>query len=493
MEPFLFRDMSRGVYRPSSVNAFLVPKNSAALSLNVNYDTIIGSGAVRPGTTLIGSTVASNRTPLGLAEFVASGGSTNLLIAVFSGASTATIFYYNGSWNTSGITNLNNSAKNRFAVFGNRIFRASTSDAMTSSSDGNTWTTADSITTDSVVPSLLLVTKNRMLASGYSGFRSRVYFSSIIDPNAGTFITWDTNPTTGDWIDVNPDDGGYVTALANTSAVSIIFKSNGMYRFNVVSKTVDTDNIFNIGAVSQEAVVNCQGIIYFFSGIDIRQTNGDYPQQISRLGVQDFIDAIPQANWTSVSAGTDGLNVYFSIGDVTLGTNTDNQETYTNVVLKFSPRDQTWSIHSYGQRHSFYAQYTTSTNGRKMVEADTTGSVQTVNVGVLDNTTPIYYELITQEIEQSSRGTLKEISDKIVVYTKYGGSSKIQVKAFTPDEGDFKPLKIELDKRVNIGSCDTFGEFLQFRWYGESIGTPPIFEGIEVPKVQDKGFTLYNG
>lgn len=493
MAEFVLRDISRGVYRPSAVNTFLVPKNSTSMSLNVNYDTIIGSGVVRPGTTLLGTAVAANKTPLGLGEFLASGGSTNLLISVFSGASTATIYYYDTSWHTSGVTNLNNTAKNRFAVLGNRIFRANGVDAMSASSDGSSWDTTDCIATDSVVPSLLLVTKNRMLASGYSGFRSRVYFSSIIDPNSSPFITWDTNPDTGDWIDFNPDDGGYVTAFANTSAVSLVFKNNGMYRFNVISKTVDSDNIFNIGAISQECVVNCQGIIYFFSGIDIRQTNGDYPQQISRLGVQDFIDAIPQTNWSSVSAGTDGLNVYFAIGDVTLNTNQNSQVTYTNVELKFSPRDQTWSIHSYAQRHSFFTQFTTSANGRKMVESDTSGSVQTVNLGTTDNTIPIFYELITQEIEQVSRATNKVVSDKLVVYTNYGLDSKIQVQGHTPNAQDFKEVKISLNNRVNVGTCNTSGEFIKFRWYGESSGQGPVFEGIEIPKVQDQGIILNNG
>lgn len=492
MNTFLLRDVSRGVYRQSSVNTFLVPKNSVAQSLNVIYDQIIGSAPVRPGTTLLGSVVASNKTPLGLAEFVASGGVTNLLISVFSGTATATIYYYDTSWHTSSVTNLSNTAKNRFSVFGNRIFRANGIDAMTSSADANTWTTDDCITTDSVIPSLLIVSQNRMLASGYSGFRSRVYFSSIIDPNSMPFLTWNTNPTDGDWIDINPDDGGYVTGFANTSTITLIFKNNAMYRVNVIQQNTDANNIFNIGAVSQECITVCQGVVYFFSGIDIRQTQGDFPQQISRLGVQDYIDAIPQANWSSVSAGTDGLNVYFSIGTVTLNTNTDDQITYTNVVLKFSPRDQTWSIHSYGQAHQFYAQFTTSANGRKMVEADTTGSVQTVNLGQTDNTVSIFYELITQEIEQDSRGTNKIMSNQLVVYTNYGQDSKLQSKEFNPNEQDWKEVQISLNNRVNAGTCNIQGEFIQFRWYGESAGQPPIFEGIEVPAIKDEGVILNN-
>jgi hypothetical protein len=76
--------------------------------------------------------------------------------------------------------------------------------------------------------------------------------------------------------------------------------------------------------------------------------------------VQDFIDAIPLANWTSVASGTDQINVYFSIGDITLNRNTNDEKTYTNVVLKFSPRDETWSAHSYSNEFKFFAPFITT-------------------------------------------------------------------------------------------------------------------------------------
>jgi len=64
----------------------------------------------------------------------------------FSGASTASIYYLNSSnvLKTSTITNLSNTAKNRFAVLGNKIFRANGVDAMSSSPNGNTWTAVNS-------------------------------------------------------------------------------------------------------------------------------------------------------------------------------------------------------------------------------------------------------------------------------------------------------------------------------------------------------------
>jgi hypothetical protein len=479
--PFQFRDMRRGVIRKSSVSSLLAPENSVSHAINVNFDKILGSAVVRDGTTLLGTTVVMGVTPLGLAEF---GTTVCPGVVVFSGASTATIFYMNSSGvlKKSAVTNLNNTAKNRFAVLGNKIFRANGVNAMASSSNGNTWTASTAtgcLTT--VIPGILLASKNIMLASGVTQYPSRVYFSSVIDPTTTSRITWSENASTGDWIDVMPDDGDSITGFAETSSVSLVFKNRAMYRIDSISKTTDTKNIFNMGAPSQEAITRCQGLVYFFTGQDIRRTDGGFPEQISRLGVQDWLDAIPYANWGQVALGTDGLNVYASIGDITLNIGRDDQESFKNVVLKFSPRDESWSVHSYGQEHRYYAQFTS--NGRKLVEADTTGYIQTINSGPTDNSVPIFFDLKTQEIEFGNRGHIKTISDQITVFND--GNCQFGI---AENDGNFKYLVSDFTERVNkIDEINFTGHWFTFRWKGESSGTAPIFEGFYLEQITDLG------
>lgn len=275
------------------------------------------------------------------------------------------LFYYDndtGVWNTSspGLGAWSDTAKNRFAILGGHAFITNTINGMKDSGDANTWATTNSIGT--YKPGIVYRFAGRLLAAGDPTYPDRVFFSSIIDPTTSPFITWNVNPTTGDWIDINPDDGGNLTGFSETSTFLLAFKDIAMYRLDSVSKTVDPEPIYNIGAISQEAIVLCQGITYFFSGVDIRRTNGGYPEQISRLGVQDYIDAIPQANWDKVCSGTDKINVYFFIGDVTLNRNQDNEREYTNVVLKFSPRDESWSVHEYSKTYRFFAPFITTVN-----------------------------------------------------------------------------------------------------------------------------------
>lgn len=428
-----------------------------------------------------------------------------ILLAVFQTTDAMALFYYyanSGVWVESNLNTLSINAKNRFAVLGGKAFTTNNLDGMYTSDDGATWANGsanDCIPAANAKPSLLFRYAGRMLAAGDPTFPDRVFFSSIIDPNSSPFITWDTDPVTGDWIDVNPDDGGNITGFAEASTFVLIFKDNAMYRADAINNTVDPENIFNVGAVSQEAIATCQGVVYFFSGKDVRRTNGGYPEQISRLGVQDIIDAIPQANWENVAAGTDGFSVWFAIGDVTF-TVDKTTVTIQNCELKFSPRDETWSVHGYSNENHFFVTFTDE-NGTLMRGADTDGYVQTHDLGIIDwiggTPTAIEYELETQDIEFGNRAHWKQIADKVAVFTHFGAQSRIEMRV---DGGTPDPIEISIDGDVsNSDEIDVKGHFFNFRWFGVVpvnqnsvsglfVGQAPVFEGLYIEKITDTGF-----
>lgn len=484
LDPIEQRDFRRGRISKTAVTDALIPNNSVSECLNVVFDEIIGGIRVRAGNsdykTVVGSPATYSNTPLGFIAFLLAAATKSIAVFKNTGNANSTIYYWNGStWAASATTNLSGTAKNRFAVLNGSVFRANGTDAMTSSSDsGANWVTTNCITTNSVVPSLLIVFKNIMLASGYTGFRSRVYFSSVVDPNSSPFVTWNTDPDTGDWIDINPDDGGQITGFSDTSDVVLVFKQNAMYRLDVITKTTDTQNIYNIGAVSQEAIVKCLGLTYFYTGFDFRRTDGTFPEEISRLGVADFFAAI--ADSSQVYTGTDGLNVYVSIGTVTV-----NGRTYTNCVLKFSPRDESWSVHTYSRRLGVGQIF--STSFLTMFQTYE-GVIEQINTGNNDNAVAIPYLIETQDFEMGARSHTKQISDKIVVYTQYGGEGSFLVKV---NDGDFESCNMQLDDRVNVGidNINFEGQFFTFMWRGEALNMRPIFEGIHLPNVSDLGIT----
>lgn len=122
-----------------------------------------------------------------------------------------------------------------------------------------------------------------------------------------------------------------------------------------------------------------------------------------------------------------------------------------------------------------------------MVAADTNGTVQSINVGKADDVTPIYYELETQDLEFGDRTHLKEITDKIVIFSDFGIDSSLAIKS---NDGDYKPIDIELDNRVNIGQdIRSVGFFFNIKWSGTAKENSPLFEGLYLEKITDKGIT----
>ncbi len=473
------RDMRRGVVRKAKVSASLIPENSVANAINFDFDVIIGSAVSRFGTTPKGGLVASNRAPLGLTSFINATGSLNLIIAGYMGVTSASLYYFDTAWHVSNITNWNNTKKIRFASLAGYTFAVNGVEDMRSTVDGATWGT-DNCIPNTVKPSLIFRAKNRLLAAGDATYPDRVWFSKIVDPTTNPALTWDVNLTTGDWIDVNPDDGDNVTGFSEVSNLVLIFKSRGIYRLNVITKTVDTENLFDVGAYSQEAIVPCLGKVFFYSGKDIRVTDGGFPNQISRLGVQDWLDAIPEANKADVTAGRTQDGVYFSIGDITL-----EGKNYKNVTLKYSALDESWTVYTYRDHFTAMSNYVDPVHGFVLIGADTDGNVQMLDVGDTDNGEDIFVTLESQEIEFGNRAHWKTLSEQFIVFAKNGMNSSFQVR---PDDGNFKPLLGSLNERVNQSKkINVKGHFFTFLFTATTKTTRIIYEGFQIENVTDNG------
>ncbi len=122
-----------------------------------------------------------------------------------------------------------------------------------------------------------------------------------------------------------------------------------------------------------------------------------------------------------------------------------------------------------------------------MVGADTDGDVQMINVGKSDNSSSIFFELETQDIECGNRSHLKSISDQIMVLTQFGQDSSLSVRS---EDGDYESVPIDLSRRVNIGQAiNVEGKYFGFKWFGNSKTSSPILEGFKIDNITDKGLT----
>ena len=77
----------------------------------------------------------------------------------------------------------------------------------------------------------------------------------------------------------------------------MIYKQRSLKRWNFDSTF--PEDLINIGTQSNESILRARGRNFFFSGPTGYETNGGYPNKISRP-IQRIVDAIP-ASFTRIS------------------------------------------------------------------------------------------------------------------------------------------------------------------------------------------------
>jgi hypothetical protein len=325
-----------------------------------------------------------------------------------------------------------------------------------------------------------------MLCAGDATYPDRVYFSSVINPTTNPFITWNTTTfasANGGWIDVNPDDSDNVSALQETSDTVIIFKEHSMYRLDTISKSVQSTNLYNVGATNQEATTRCRGMVYFYTGKEIMRTDGGYPEQISRIAVQDYIDAAAP-NINEVNLFADNTNVYVSIGTVT-----KQGKAHSNVVLKFNVLDETWTTYEYPRFVRGIVEY-----NRELVGGADSSFVK-LQTGYTDFGENIPFALETQNLLVGNVHK-KSITNRIIFATRYANSTSMYAVL---DGLSGKKKTIELPARLDdfITQCSSVNaEFrtIAFGWKGttnDGYGdTAPELLGILVDDITDLGMVL---
>lgn len=475
-KPLQLVDFKRGRISPNKVSAFSVPENSVSEALNVDFDTRIGSIVPRKGAIeLFGLTSATH----GAGIFKNSSGSTD--IALF--ATDTKIKIWNGITAVDAAVTINSVNKVRFATLGNRVFFVN-GIGMFSSADGNTWNQDDCITT--AFPTLILRTKQHMICAGDATYPDRIFFSSVINPTVNPFITWNTTTfasAAGGWIDINPDDNSNITALQETSDTIIVFKEKTFYRVDTISKSVSATEIFNVGTLSQESTTRCYGMVYFYTGKQIMRTDGGYPEQISRVAVQDYLDVITDK--TKVNMWSDYNNVYTSIGDITL-----KGKTLTNVVLKFNVLDESWTVYTYSRFMKDFVTY------KDEIIGGATLSVSKLQTGFTDFGASIAFDVKTQHNFIQSIN-LKTITDKIAVISRYSEGTSIYciINGLSSNE-----KRVDLQSNLADFVSVTIPSNLEFRtiafgWCGttnDGLGdTEPELIGIQVPEMMDLGLVKF--
>lgn len=433
----------------SHTSPLIIKDEECEFILNYNLDTI-GALTRRNGYITFATQPVANKTISGLfGGLSVNNRGTFQYMTVNKSDDSNRVTYYNvaGTWTTTDDTmqtaflpttgSASQIYMTRFVSFLNYIFRLNGGNAPVSflATTPQTATSVNLTDTDtgsalSITPSLGAVFQDRVYFNRVAdGFRSRIYFSTV--GTSGSTITWDTDATTGQWFDVNPDDGDFITALENNGNRLLIFKNYSMYRWTFGQ--VEPDRLIGVGTTSQESVkTNFDlGITFFANPKGIYAYTDGRPKLISRR-IQEYIDAV--SDWKYVAGGIDKEHYYLSVGDITVA-----GRTITNAVFVYNIPLDGWTIFSLAVKPTVWAEMPSTYPTQKLYFGSTDGRTYEFNSGTAD----------------SSGGAAVTISAEI--------RSKEYLLSY-PQRTNFTWLDVFADQRVEANifyDTDRYGEFIE--------------------------------
>lgn len=464
-----YKNLQSGLICEGAVGEFRMPTDAVTESINFHFDRI-GSATLRPGTTQLGDALSGNI--LGLYEFRDSGSGSNNQITMVNG----TDFYYlSGSTWTSRRSGLTASAKARFTTFLDFLWMVNGVDATAIwNGAGASAFVTNGNASGAPVGSFIENFRSRVWIAGNSTYPDRLYFSSLPSAVATPVVTWDTDVSTGDWIDISPSDGENITALKRAKNQLLVFKQNHIYRVASITETEPDPAIF-VGTYSQESVVKAKdGGIYFHHPSGFYRYEGGQAKEISKP-IQDIVDAISAANYTKIAGWEDGDHLYWSVGNVTI-----RGVTYNNLVVRHTISSEAWTHYSYPYQFLNSAKYNDGTT-LFVLAGNTNGEVMKINVGSDDDGTPIYYSIVHrwQNID-GFNSTRKSITKMIALHEQGAGANMTWQKEGDQTSDWSKPVGQLKEYNTGFSARDIKGRKIRFRVAGVSSGVPFTYNGFEI-------------
>lgn len=313
-------------------------------ALNAEFSTKLGAATGRRGS-LVQSTLVAAQRVLTMLQWIKSDGTLKYFASASDGAGTPkTDLYLNsavfaGTWAKS-LEDLTNLVDVYGVNFANKLMVFNGVEAG-QAYGGSSWA---AITNAPVAGKFPAVFQQRVFLLSESGF---LHWTDVINATGDDF-------TSTVWTNrgINPNDGQKGKMLVRHRGRLVIIKEESIYRYDGSN---EPEAIITIGTHSSKSVVLLNDI-FFHHPTGIYQMGVGEPVKISRA-VEKYLDGMSSSNWANVSAGRDLENVYYWIGDVTIGDplEHDYNTTYTDVVLVYNVYAQTWTVFTgWNARSWFY-------------------------------------------------------------------------------------------------------------------------------------------
>ena len=480
IKPAQFTNMQQGLITESAVSYLLLPQTSVQESINFNFDQI-GSATVRLGLTQVGLNLG-NGVNQGLFEFRDALGVNNWLIAANGGV----IYKFSvsqGAWAAISGGSFSGTNKIRFTQFLNYMWVVDGNSPLQiwDGVSGDGFITTGNALNGPVGCSLIENFRSRVWIANNATYPSRIFYSEV--PSAAILpqVTWLTDPVTGDWIDIAPQDGDQLTGLCRAPDALLAFKTNALYRIWSVNQTEPDPTIF-VGTYSNESIVKTKAGIFFHHSSGFYYYLNGTVTDVSQP-IIDIINAIPASAYSSIVGWLedDGNHVCWSVGTISY-----RGKTYTNLTVRFTISTQVWTHYSYPNPFVSSHSYNDGTNLNTAV-LDNIGNVLNTNVGKNDNGKPIFCSLVSNiNTFDNSLATTSHITKIMFAHTNLAGF-KIQwqtTEDYTNDWSKSTASVGELSKYdTYIQNAKIVGRGLLFRISGVWNGTskiPGSYNGYEI-------------
>ncbi len=472
LEPTNRHSVESGLITESAVSDYRSPPTSVSEAVNFHFDTI-GAATLRKGTTLLGQNLSSSIT--GLYQFLDSSGANSQLLAVTGGA----CYYLVGNSFTSVRGGLATNPAS-FTTFLNNVFMVNGSEATA------TWTGAAAASfitngnsSGAPVGKYIDNYRSRVWITGNATYPDRVFYSSTPTLVATPVITWDQSVSSGQWIDIAPQNGESNTAIINAKNSLLVFKNNSMFRIFNINKA-DPDPQYYVGTYSQESVVKTPAGIFFHHPSGFYQY--DLYGFVNRISqpIRDIVGAITLANYSKVAGwiDSDWDHVCWAVGNVTY-----KGVTYTNMVVRYTISTKTWTHYSYPTQALVSFQYNDGSALYRLI-GDNSGNVLKYDTGIDDNGTPIFYSLVHQWDYIDGFGFSTKNVTKIFFSHTGGTGSKVATQQDVPITNDWKPLAPDSELKQGDTGFNNIGvqtNRMRVRISGVSTGQPFQYRGYEIP------------
>lgn len=261
----------------------------------------------------------------------------------------------------------------------------------------------------------------------------------ILTENLTTTATGRTYWVGGNWFDVQPNDGDFITGISENSNNLLIFKRDSLHRYNQTTLVKVEDAL---GTTSRRSIINKSGLTIYFHGASSLETgfyayDGTSSRKIS-AAIERHIQGISSTMFDQIIAWKEG-NLYRAyVGDIV---NSNYNINVSNAVVTLDLESNVWSIDPISDVIVAATQFRQDNNRDAFLGTDDDEVVQTP-VGYSFNTEPVRMTIETHPYFPEGTSVINELSRIQIISESAEGIRVSYKRHLKPFDDDDNPIPL---------------------------------------------------